>query len=358
MLTLTTMLLLALAGPAHSYWTASATGPYGQAQAATLTAPTLSKGSVTATSALLSWTQPFAPTSYALSQSPGTLTGCSTTPGVATTGCTATSLAPNTGYTWTLTASYRSWLRTATVSATTAKQSTTTTLSNLTPTSAASGHSFSATATVTGASGYGTPAGTVTFSLFTSATCGGTASYTSAATALSAGAATGTLQPAAVGTYYWRATYTPTDSYNLASTSACSAAITVVDPTYIVFNYYVAYVTWNYGPPVVEAGLRVGNDHGVSRTLTSITVTTSFSDARVPGTAPAAVTGAGWAYQSKAHVGSEWVYTFKWTGSLPQWSSTSDLVFHIDMSSPTPGATSTATATNPFTNTLTSTYGF
>ena len=39
---------------------------------------------------------------------------------------------------------------------------------------------------------------------------------------LAAGTVTGSLQPAS-GTYYWRATYTPTDTYNLTSTSACSA---------------------------------------------------------------------------------------------------------------------------------------
>ncbi len=221
-----TGLLLAVAGPAYAFWTATSTGSYGRAQAGTLATPTVSTGSVTATSAALSWTQPFAPTAYALGQSPGTLSGCPTAPGTGSTGCTATSLTPNTPYTWTLSASYHHWVSPAVVSATTPKQSTTTTLSNITPTTGAAGTSFNATAAVTGNAGYGTPAGTVVFSLFTSATCSGTASHTSTARPLSAGSATTSFQPAA-GTYYWRATYTPTDSYNLTSTSACSAAITV-----------------------------------------------------------------------------------------------------------------------------------
>jgi hypothetical protein len=354
-LTLATVLLLALAGPAHSYWSASATGPDGRAQAATLTAPSLTTGSVTATSAPLSWTKPFAPTAYALSQSLGTLSGCSATPGVATTGCTATSLTPNTSYTWTLQAYLHSWFRPATQTATTTKQSTTTTLSNLTPTSAATGHSFSATATVAGASGYGTPAGTVTFSLFTSAGCSsGIASYTSA-TALSAGAATAALQPA-VGTYYWRATYTPTDSYNLASTSACSAAITVVNPSQIGLTFYNLSASGYVGPTptTVTGGLQVlNNDSTYLRTLTSFTVTASFPDTRVPGTAATAVTGAGWTYQSVSHVGSNWVYTFRWTGTVVPWASTSILSFTVAMSSTGPGVESTATATNPFATTAT-----
>jgi hypothetical protein len=154
------------------------------------------------------------------------VTGCPASPGTGASGCTATSLIPNTTYTWTLSAFYYNWVSPPVVSATTGKQATTTTLSNLTPTTGDAGTSFNATATVAGNAGYGTPAGTAVFSLFTSATCGGSASYTSAALPLSAGSATASLQPA-VGTYYWRATYTPTDTYNLTSTSACSAAITV-----------------------------------------------------------------------------------------------------------------------------------
>ena len=154
------------------------------------------------------------------------MSGCPPAPGTGSTGCSATSLTPNTSYTWTLAASRYNWVSPAVVSATTPKQATTTTLSNITPTTGAAGTSFSATATVTGTSSYGTPAGTAVVSLYTSPTCGGSASYTSSALSLSAGSVTTAFQPA-TGTYYWRATYTPTDSYNLTSTSDCSAAIIV-----------------------------------------------------------------------------------------------------------------------------------
>jgi len=222
----TSMLLFSLAGPAYSYWTATSSGPYGLAKAATLTPPVLTAGTATTTTVPLSWTQPFTPTAYTLAQSPGTLAGCNTAPGTGSSGCTATGLIPNTSYTWTLTAFRNNWVQTATATTTTPKQATSTALTNLTPSTGGSGTIFNATATVTGSSSYGTPAGTVTFSMFTSATCTGTATYNTAALTLNAGTIAGSLQPVA-GTYYWRATYTPTDAYNLTSTSSCSSAITV-----------------------------------------------------------------------------------------------------------------------------------
>ncbi|MFN8194812.1 MAG: hypothetical protein U0R80_11095 [Nocardioidaceae bacterium] len=350
-----TLLLLVASGPGHALWTASSTGSYGLAQATTLTAPTLTAGTATATTMPLSWTRPYTPTSYALAQSPGSLGGCAAAPGSGSSSCTATGLTPNTSYTWTLTANLSSWSKTATVTATTSKQSTTTTLSNLTPTSASQGTMFSATATV---AGWGTPAGTVVFSLFTSSSCTGGASYTSSAQALSSGSATGTFQPTA-GTYYWQATYTPSDSFNLTSTSACSAAVTVTAPTSsIVFNYYNISLT-NYNvsgrPTAFTGSLSVQNSGGsVQRTLTGLTVTTIFPDNRVSGAAPSSVTGTGWAYQSSSHVGATWVYTFTWTGSLAPFGSTSDLGFLLNITDNSPGsATTTATASNPFTNTAT-----
>ena len=190
--------------------------------------PGLTVGSVTATSAALAWTQPFAPTAYALSQAPGTVTGCPPAPGIASSGCTATSLSPNTTYTWTLAASlplvgeplhgHGDHQQ--------AGNSRPATLSALTPTTATAGTGFSATATVTGNAGYGTPAGTATLSLYAGSTCAGAPAYTSAAQTLTGGATTTTLHPA-LGTYSWRATYTPTDTVNLTSTSACSAPVTV-----------------------------------------------------------------------------------------------------------------------------------
>jgi len=347
-----TALVLGVGGAGHAFWTASSTGSYAKAQAATLTAPTVTAGSVTATSVALGWSTSFSPTALTLAQSSGSLGGCSASPAAASTGCTATGLTPNTSYTWTLTAARSSWTSAGTVTATTSRQSTSTTLSNLTPPSGSQGSSFAATATV---AGYGTPAGTVVFSLFTDSACSGAASYTTSALTLSGGAVTGSLQPTA-GTYYWRGTYTPSDAYNLASTSACSAAITVAPPTSTIgFNYYNVNAALYDGqghPTGVSGGLSLINQGGSApRTLTAFTVTISVPDSRFSGSAPTGVTGVGWSYTGRSHVGSEWVYAFAWTGSLDVWSSTDSLTYTLAASDTSSGSfNNTAVATNVYSN--------
>jgi Fibronectin type III domain len=78
--------------------------------AATISSPTGFTATVTSSTAVsLSWTAPPALTGFTLSQSPGTLAGCSATPSASTTSCTATGLSPGTAYTWTLTALYNNW---------------------------------------------------------------------------------------------------------------------------------------------------------------------------------------------------------------------------------------------------------
>jgi trimeric autotransporter adhesin len=78
--------------------------------AATIGAPTnLTATTTGSTTATLSWTAPSTLTGYTLSQSPGTLGGCSAAPSASTTSCTATGLSPKTAYTWTLTATYDNW---------------------------------------------------------------------------------------------------------------------------------------------------------------------------------------------------------------------------------------------------------
>ena len=187
------------------------------------------------------------------------------------------------------------------------------------------------------------------------AACSGAAAYTSAATALSGGTATGSLQPVA-GTYHWRATYTPTDSYNLTSTSACSSVITVVPPTSTIgFNYYNvngALYDGSGHPTGVSGGLSVINYGGsVPRTLTALTVTISVPDTRFPGADPTGVTGVGWFYSGRTHVGAQWVYTFGWTGSLAVYGSTDNLTYTLAASDTSSGTfNNIAVATNVYSN--------
>jgi hypothetical protein len=96
-------------GTAYAFWTASNTGN-AVASAGTLAAPANFTATATGTTtANLSWTAPANVTSYTLSQSPGSIAGCSATPTSATTACTATGLSPGTSYTWTLTAVFHNW---------------------------------------------------------------------------------------------------------------------------------------------------------------------------------------------------------------------------------------------------------
>ncbi|GAB3118359.1 hypothetical protein GCM10027056_00120 [Glaciibacter psychrotolerans] len=258
--------LLIPAGSAFAFWTASSTGNSAHAAAGTLAAPVLSSDTLAPTMAELSWTQPFTPTGYLLTQTPGVLAGCAANPAPAATSCAPSGLTPNTTYTWGLSASLHNWAAMATTTATTSRQFTTTTLGSITPTTGSVGDSFTAKATVTGNSGYGAPAGNATFRLYANADCSGPANFTTPDQAITGGSANGSLKPT-VGTYHWQAAYTPSDAYNTASTSACSTtAITVhaaggpppVPPAITVSTSPVGVVASPDGKHVYVADFSVG----------------------------------------------------------------------------------------------------
>lgn len=229
------------AGAAYAYWTGAVNGPsQASAVAGTLGAPpqagvTAAPGSThPSTSMTVSIsTGPSSPsaTGYNVYAAGDTTTVlCPAT--AAPSSCTVPNLTPNTSYQFDVHSTLANWTssnKATTASVTTSKQATTTTLSNITPTSGTAGSTpFSATATVGGNDGYGTPAGSVVFSLYTASDCSGSASYSTSAKTISSGAATGSLSPSVAGTYYWKVAYTPSDTYNTASTSTCSTtSITV-----------------------------------------------------------------------------------------------------------------------------------
>lgn len=103
------------------YLTAAKSSGGNSFTAAVLSAPTGFTATATGgTTAALAWTAPATLTGYTLTQSTGTLAGCSATPTTATTSCTATGLSPGVSYSWTLTAVDHSWTSPpATASATT-----------------------------------------------------------------------------------------------------------------------------------------------------------------------------------------------------------------------------------------------
>lgn len=106
------VLVAVLCAPATAWALISTTGikQTNSIAAATLAAPTaFTATQVHYTRVRLSWTAPsgYTPTSVSLTQSTGTLAGCTAT--APTNPCTATGLSPYTTYTWTLTYHYHGW---------------------------------------------------------------------------------------------------------------------------------------------------------------------------------------------------------------------------------------------------------
>lgn len=102
--------LVGVPGAAFGFFSSHPAARAASMTAATIAAPTnFTATAVASTTVNLSWTAPSNLTGYTLSQSPGTLAGCSATPSSSATSCTATGLSPKTTYTWTLTAVYQNW---------------------------------------------------------------------------------------------------------------------------------------------------------------------------------------------------------------------------------------------------------
>jgi hypothetical protein len=96
--------------PAFALFSATPAAPTAAVTAAVIAAPAgFTATAASRTTVTLSWTAPATLTGYTLSQSPGTLAGCSATPSATTTSCTATGLSAGTAYTWTLAAVYNNW---------------------------------------------------------------------------------------------------------------------------------------------------------------------------------------------------------------------------------------------------------
>lgn len=289
-----------IAAPAWAYFSSTTDEAKPAVTASTLGAPTAVSASAGTTSTSMKVTISGGPSSPAATgynvykagtTSPLLCQAGSTLP----SSCTSMGLTPNTSYQFDVYSTLSNWISPAkatTASATTSRQNTTTTLSNITPTSGTAGTtSFSATATVAGNDGYGTPAGSVVFSLYTTSNCSGTASQSTSAQTLVSGSVTGSMTPSAAGTYYWQAAYTPTDSYNNASTSTCSStSITVsaaasVTPTEVDHN-------GSSGNYVVKG--TVTGSTSVSVTVYSSYNTATCTAGTVVGTQSATITSGTW----------------------------------------------------------------
>lgn len=91
-------------------------------------------------------------------------------------------------------------------------------------------------------------------------------------------------------------------------------------------------------PTTLESQVQVQNTYSAaSPTLTTLTLTVSYPDSRVTGAAPTHVSGSGWSYTSAEHLGSAWVYTFVFGGSVAPGSSTGALGYRVPLSSAVAG---------------------
>jgi hypothetical protein len=66
-------------------------------------------------------------------------------------------------------------------------------------------------------------------------------------------------------------------------------------------------------------------------TLTNLSLFVTYSDARVDGDAPQAVTGTGWTFGSVTKTNGGWIYSFVWVGSLATSQSTPQLSYKVTM---------------------------
>lgn len=119
MLSISSVLAVAVSGIADGMFSVGPVPVVAGVSAATISPPTMFSAAATSSSMVnLSWGAPATLTGYSLSQSPGTLAGCTATPSSAATSCTATGLTAGTNYTWTLKAVYNDWASTAVTAAT------------------------------------------------------------------------------------------------------------------------------------------------------------------------------------------------------------------------------------------------
>ena len=96
-------------------------------------------------------------------------------------------------------------------------------------------------------------------------------------------------------------------------------------------------------PTSLETQLKVENDYVPGGpTLSTLTVTLSYPDTKFNGAAPTHVTGSGWSFGAASHLGSVWLYSFIYTGTLTSNPSlsTSTLDYRVPLASVPGGAIS------------------
>jgi|tagenome__1003787_1003787.scaffolds.fasta_scaffold20782072_2 hypothetical protein len=113
---------------------------------------------------------------------------------------------------------------------------------------------------------------------------------------------------------------------------ALAASVTKGTLTFDTFNVFGADYNNKGKPTSAQTQIQVQNVFTPGGpTLASVTVLVTYPGSRVTGSAPTAVTGNGWAFGSASASGSNWVYSFVWTGTLTTSHSTSTLSYQVPL---------------------------
>jgi hypothetical protein len=121
----------------------------------------------------------------------------------------------------------------------------------------------------------------------------------------------------------------------LATAAPAFAAVSVPTKGKLQFdtlNLFGADYNDKGKPTSLQSQVQVQNVYTAGGpTLTSLTVFVTYSNGRVDGDAPQAVTGTGWTFGSVTKTNGGWIYSFVWTGSLTTSQSTPPLSYKVPM---------------------------
>ncbi len=117
-----------------------------------------------------------------------------------------------------------------------------------------------------------------------------------------------------------------------AAAPALAASATHGTLKFDTFNVFGADYNNKGKPTTAQSQVQVQNVYAAGGpTLATLTVLVTYPGSRVNGAAPQSVTGSGWTFGSATQSGTDWVYSFVWTGSLVTSHSTSTLSYKVPL---------------------------
>jgi hypothetical protein len=117
-----------------------------------------------------------------------------------------------------------------------------------------------------------------------------------------------------------------------AAAPALAASATKGTLTFDTFNVFGADYNNKGKPTSAQSQIQVQNVFTAGGpTLSTLSVFVTYPGSRVTGVAPQSVTGSGWTFGSATASGTDWVYSFVWTGTLATSHSTSTLSYKVPL---------------------------